>query len=156
MKPLFLAFLISSFNVYGNSLLEQRTLKLSSKKASVYSDSGVFFWKSTMKNTKVKSIRSFFSKKKGYERYVVDFSTPNIPSIYGHIDEKTGKLFLDLIDASPDKSMNPGVSGKFLKSIDIFSLDKSNTSLELSFNEKYGFDIFYLNSPGRLVIDVRK
>ncbi len=140
----------------GNSLLEQRTIKLSAKKASVYSDSGVFFWKSTMKGAKVKGVRSFYSKQRGFERVVVDFSTPNIPSVYGHIDEKTGKLFLDLLDASPDSDINQNVSGKYLKSINIFSLDKSNTSLELSFNKKYGFDIFYLNSPGRLVIDVRK
>lgn len=148
--------LLLSFSALGNSILEQRTVKLSTKKASVYSDSGVFFWKSTLKGAKVKTIRSFYSKKRGFERIVVDFTTPVIPSVYGHIDDKQGKLFLDIMDAAPDTQINQNVSGKYLKSIDIFSLDKSSTSLEFSFNEKYGFDVFYLNSPGRLVIDVRK
>ena len=44
---------------------------------------------------------------------------------------------------------------KFVKSIDFISVDDKNLTMELSLKGKASFDIFYLENPGRLVIDIR-
>jgi hypothetical protein len=43
-----------------------------------------------------------------------------------------------------------------LKSINFFTIEKDNVSVELQFSQKVSFDVFYLENPGRLVIDVKK
>lgn len=142
---------------FSHQVPKQRILELLGKKTSVYNNSGIFFHKSDIEgDVKVEKIRSFYSSKRGFERVVVEFNTKKLPGIYGHIHEGGNKVYLDALGTKPNSGINQNVTGKYLKSIDIFALDKSNTTLELNFSGNYNFNIFYLNSPGRLVIDVRK
>ena len=45
---------------------------------------------------------------------------------------------------------------KFLKEINFYSIDKNKVTATLTFDEKVSYDVFVLENPGRLVIDVKK
>lgn len=155
-KIISIIFIVLSANIFAQDLLKQRVINLKGRKSSIYSDGGSFFHKSTLKGSKIKGIRSFYSDTRGFERIVLDLDTPLIPSIYGFIDNSKNKLYIDVLNSEASKSFTQQLSGQFLKSVDVLGLDKANTALELNFKGSYTFDVFFLSSPGRLVIDVKK
>lgn len=152
---IFLIIFLAKVNA-ADDLLEQKITELVGRKTSVYSDSGVFFHKSPVKISKLEKIRSSFGAKRGYERIVLDFSSPKLPGVYGYIGTSKNKIYLDLLNTSPAEGLASAVAGKYLSSVDILALDKTNTSLEINLKEGLTFDVFYLESPARLVIDVKK
>jgi len=79
----------------AQNLLEERIWKVSPRKKSIFLDSGVFHYHSTMGSSKITGIRSSSVDGRGYERVVVDFDSPSIPKIYGHISSKDQKISVD-------------------------------------------------------------
>lgn len=156
MKLLILFLFIQSFSVFAQDLTKQRIWKISSKKRAVFLDKGVFYTDINSGQQELKGIRNSYVPSRGYERIVFDFSSSKPPRIYGHISNKEKKVYIDLHKTSLNRTIEPVKNVKFVKNVDFFNLDKDNLSLELSFKEKVSFDIFYLENPGRLVIDVKK
>lgn len=156
MKLLTLILLIQSYSLFAQDLTKQRIWKISSKKRAVFLDKGVFYTSSEADSQQLKGIRNSYVPSRGYERVVFDFSSLRPPRIYGHIAGKENKVYIDLHKTSLNKAIDTVRNVKFVKNVDFFNLDKDNLSVELSFNEKVSFDIFYLENPGRLVIDVKK
>jgi hypothetical protein len=156
MKLLHLCFLLLiSLPAVAQNLMEERIWKVSPRKKSIFLDSGVFHYNSSLKSSSIKGIRSSAVNGRGYERVVIDFSTPTIPKIYGHISAKDKKLSIDLFDTTVMTNQPELKNSKFIKSIDFISVDGQTITMEMKLKEKASFDVFYLENPGRLVIDVR-
>jgi hypothetical protein len=140
---------------FGQDLLSERIRKLSGRKKSIYFDKGIFHNGNNSGTSKLMKIRHNFSKKNGYERIVLDFATKSVPRIYGHISSGERKIYVDLFNTSLGKSLDSFGNSKFIESINFFPIDKDKISLELQTKSKVNAEVFYLESPGRLIIDIR-
>ncbi len=138
----------------AQNLLEERIWKVSPRKKSIFLDSGVFHFNSTLKKSSVTAVRSSVVPGRGYERVVVDFSTPTVPKLYGHISTNK-KISVDFFDTAIATTQPQLQNSKFVKSIDFISVDGKTITMDLNLKGKSSFDIFYLENPGRLVIDIR-
>jgi hypothetical protein len=156
MKLLIFVLILQSFAVMAQDLSKQRIWKISSKKRAVFLDKGVFYTNESSPQQQLKAIRNSYIPSRGYERVVFDFTSPKPPRVYGHIANNEKKVYLDLHNTSLNRSISAVKNVKFVKNVDFFNLDKDNLSVELSFKENVSFDIFYLENPGRLVIDIKK
>ena len=156
MKLLIFVLMLQSFAVMAQDLSKQRIWKISSKKRAVFLDKGVFYTNKNSTKQQLKAIRNSYIPSRGYERVVFDFTSATPPRVYGHIANNEKKVYLDLHNTSLNRSISAVKNVKFVKNVDFFNLDKDNLSVELSFKENVSFDIFYLENPGRLVIDIKK
>ena len=155
MKLVFvwLCFLVVT-PVLAQNLMEERIWKVAPRKKSIFLDSGVFHLNSTVKNSSITAVRNSAVNGRGYERVVIDFNTATIPKIYGHITPEK-KVSIDFFDTGIMTSQPQMKNSKFVKAIDFISVDGKTMTMEMSLKGKSGFDIFYLENPGRLVIDIR-
>jgi hypothetical protein len=154
MRLLFLT-LFMSLPVLAQNLMEERIWKVSPRKKSIFLDSGVFHHNSSLKGSGITSVRSSATPGQGYERVVVDFNTASVPKLYGHISPKTNKISVDFFETSIATSQPQLKTSKNVKTIDFINVDGKSITMDLSMKGKTSFDIFYLENPGRLVIDIR-
>ncbi len=139
----------------AQDLMVERIRKLSGKKKSIYFDSGIFHNGSPKGKATLKKIRHSFVKKNGYERVVFDFSSNQLPRIYGHIANKEKRLYFDFFKTDLSKNIGSFGDSHFVESINFFPIDKDSLSVELIYKKKVNIEIFYLDSPARLVVDIR-
>lgn len=153
MKLCLLALSLLVMNsVFAQNLMEERIWKVAARKKSIFLDSGVFHLNSTLKESAITSVRS--SANQGYERIVIDFNTTTAPKLYGHITANK-KVSIDFFDTSISTTQPQLKNSKYVKAIDFITVDGKTMTMEMSLKGKSSFDIFYLDNPGRLVIDVR-
>ena len=155
MFKVLLLTIFVSLPVLAQNLSDERIWKISSRKKSIFLDSGVFHHNSPLKNSQIIGIRNSTSPSQGYERVVIDFNTTSIPKIYGHISNKDKKIVIDFFDANAANTQKVLKNSKFVKNIDFINVDDSSVTMDLALKGKSSFDIFYLENPGRLVIDIR-
>lgn len=141
---------------FAQNLLKERIWKISSKKRSIFFDKGIFHSQGTSEKQKLVGIRNSYVAARKYERIVFDFSTAKPPRTYGHISSNENKIFVDLFETSLDKNLDSLKNIKYVKNVDFYNLEANKLSVELSFVDGVSYDIFYLENPGRLVIDVKK
>lgn len=151
---LFLLCLLTVSGVMAQNLMEERIWKVAPRKKSIFLDSGVFHLNSNLKTSAIVGVRNSSVDGRGYERVVVDFNTPTVPKIYGHISTNK-KLSVDFFDTSIQTSQPHMKNSKFVKSVDFITVDGKTVTMEMNLKGKSSFDIFYLENPGRLVIDIR-
>lgn len=151
---LFLLCLLAVTPVLAQNLMEERIWKVSARKKSIFLDSGVFHLNSNLKSSNITSVRSSAVNGRGYERVVIDFNTSTVPKLYGHITADK-KISVDFFDTSIMTNQPQLKNSKFVKSIDFISVDGKTMTMEMTLKGKSSFDIFYLENPGRLVIDIR-
>ncbi len=154
MKLLLITFCLS-LPVFAQNLLEERIWKVSPRKKSIFLDSGVFHHNSDLKNAGIVGVRNSSAAGQGYERVVIDFNTPSIPKIYGHISANDQFISIDFFDAMMSTNQANLKNSKNVKSIDFINVDGKSLTMNLSMKGKSSFDVFYLENPGRLVIDIR-
>jgi hypothetical protein len=140
--------------ILAQNLMEERIWKVAPRKKSIFLDAGVFHMNSELKASSVTAVRNSAVAGRGYERVVIDFNTASVPKLYGHITANK-KVSIDFFDTSIQTSQPQMKNSKFVKSIDFISVDGKTMTMEMSLKGKSSFDIFYLNDPGRLVIDIR-
>jgi hypothetical protein len=145
-----------SSTTYSQDLLKERIWKISERKRSIFIDKGVFHSETNTMHQELKNVRNSYVPARGYERIVFDFTTNNPPKVYGKIEKKEKKLYVDFFNTSMKPSVKELKSVKYLKNLKFFKIDKKDLSAELIFDERVGFDIFILKNPGRLVIDVKQ
>lgn len=150
-----LSFLTVSLNLDAQDLLKERIWKISSRKRAIFLDKGVFHSPKNTIQQQLVNIRNSYVKARGYERIVFDFSGIKPPQVYGMLGQGS-KIYLDLFNTTMPNQVRTPKHVKYLKNIDFYPIDSSDLSLELSFEKGVSFDIFYLEKPGRLVIDVKK
>ena len=144
-----------SQGIFSQNLLKERIRRIPSRKRSVYLDSGVIHNGAPKKTSKLKAIRHNYSKKLGYERLVLDFSTNELPRVYGFIASKEKKLYLDLFKTDLPSSLNSFGDSKFVDSVNFFPIQNDTLSVEVLFKKNMTLDVFYLSNPARLVIDIK-
>ena len=151
---LFLLCLLAVTPILAQNLMEERIWKVSPRKKSIFLDSGVFHLNSSLKSSNITSVRNSAVNGRGYERVVIDFNTSSVPKLYGHITADK-KISVDFFDTSIMTNQPQIKNSKFVKSIDFISVDGKTMTMEMTLKGKSSFDIFYLENPGRLVIDIR-
>lgn len=151
-------FLVLSFTQVSlaQNLMQERIWKISSKKRSIFFDKGIFHASGSGSPQKLTGMRSSYVPARKYERIVFDFSSNRPPKVYGHISNISNKVYVDFFNTSLEKSLESLKNIKFIKNVDFFNLDTNKLSVEMSFVDGASYDIFYLENPGRLVIDVKK
>jgi hypothetical protein len=154
MRYLFLLLLISC-NAVAQNLMEERIWKISPRKKSIFLDSGVFHHQSEVNQATISGIRTSGKSNAAYERLVIDFNTNSVPRIYGHVSQKDKKISIDFFNTSVAGVQTSLKNSKNISGIDFLNIDGKTTSVSLSMKGKASFDIFYLENPGRLVIDIR-
>ena len=152
---LILSVVVCAKNLSAQDLTKERIRKLSSNKTSIYVENGIFHNGGVKQEAVLKSIRQSYNAKLGFERIVLDFSTNQIPKIYGHISSLEKKLYIDFFDTSLDKVFQTIGSKHFVEKINFFPIESNYLSVEMKLKAKVNADIFYLESPGRLVIDLK-
>lgn len=150
-----LAFLLSSFSVFAQNLMDERIWKIAPRKKSIFLDSGVFHAPAGSTGAGITGVRSSAVPGRGYERVVVDLNSTSIPKIYGHISAAKKKITIDFFETSIMTQQPQLKNSKFVKSIDFMSVDGKTITMDLTLKSKASFDIFFLENPGRLVIDIR-
>jgi len=158
VKIIFLCFVLFFECLYAQNLSSERILKLIGRKRSIYLTEGIFHHisKDISKYSLLKGVRTSYVSSRGYERIVFDFSSSKPPKIYGHISEKRKKIYIDFMNSGLDPHVNVKAKIKYADNIDFFNLDKNNISVEISYSGKLNFEVFYLENPGRLVLDIKQ
>ena len=154
MKYLLLLVGLLSLQAFAQNLNEERIWKLVSRKKAIYLSHGVFHQNDGGRTT-ITGLRSSYVNGRGYERIVIDFATNNIPKLYGHIDSKTQKLSVDFFDTSVTPQITALRNTRHVKAVDFLAIDQGQVTMEMQLKDKVNFDIFFLENPGRLVIDIR-
>lgn len=149
-----LLFLLAVTPVLGQNLMEERIWKVAPRKKSIFLDSGVFHMNSSLKSSSITGVRNSAVNGRGYERVVIDFSTPTVPKLYGHITANQ-KISIDFFDTAISTTQPKLKNSNFVKAIDFVTVDGKTMTMEVALKGKSSFDIFYLENPGRLVIDIR-
>lgn len=154
MRLLFITLLVS-LPVLAQNLMEERIWKVAPRKKSIFLDSGVFHHNSNIKNSGITGVRTSGTAKQGYERIVIDFDSSTIPKIYGHISPQDKKISVDFFETKVVTSQPQIKSSINVKTIDFINVDGRSITMDLSMKGKASYDIFFLENPGRLVIDIR-
>jgi len=151
-------FLLSIFHVQleAQDLQNERIRSISSRKRSIYLDRGIFHNGSSTNSTMLKGVRYNYSTQLGYERVVFDFSGDKVPKIYGHISSAEKKIYIDFFDTKLDSKLQSSGVSTFVENLNFFPITEESLSVELNLKENATVDIFYLESPGRFVIDIKK
>jgi hypothetical protein len=145
--------LLAVSQALAQNLMEERIWKVAPRKKSIFLDSGVFHMNSEVKSA-ITGVRNSALNGRGYERVVIDFNTPAVPKLYGHITANR-KLSVDFFDTSIQTAQPQMKNSKYVKAIDFITVDGKTITMEVALKGKSSFDIFYLENPGRLVIDIR-
>lgn len=143
------------FVTQAQNLVEERIRRLDNRKKSVFLNRGIFHNGGPKIASSLKAVRHSFNPKLGYERLVMDFETAQVPRVYGHIATGEKKLYLDLFDTQIKGAIGSFGNSKYVESINFFPISQDTLSVEIHFKQSVSVDIFYLDSPGRLVIDVK-
>jgi hypothetical protein len=152
---LLLILVFSSFNLWAQNLSEERIWKIDSRKKSIYLGSGIFHLSQGSAQNKILGIRSSYVPSRGYERLVIDFSQSLPPKIYGHISQKIKKIQIDFFDSELPQSISSLRNSQYVKNVDFLALDENQVNMEINLKSEVNFDIFYLENPGRLVVDIK-
>lgn len=141
---------------HSQDLQNERIRALSGRKRSIYLDRGIFHNGSQAVASELTGVRYNFSNERGYERVVFDFSTAKVPKIYGHISSVEKKIYIDFFDTKIAEAIKSLGESKYVESLNFFPITNESLSVELNLKENLTVDIFYLEGPGRLVIDIKK
>ncbi|MBT3584780.1 MAG: hypothetical protein HN509_07725 [Halobacteriovoraceae bacterium] len=142
-------------NAYSQDLLEERIRRISPRKKSIFLSRGIFHNGGPKVKSILGAVRHSYSKRQGFERVVFDFKTKKIPRVYGHIAGKGRKLYLDLFDTRMKSSIASFGNSKYVDAINFYPISDDSLSVELNFKEGVNVDMFYLENPGRFVIDIK-
>jgi hypothetical protein len=155
MKLLLVLLCFSFTSLFAQDLLKERIRKISGSKTSIYIEKGIFHNGGVKQESSIKAIRQSDNPRQGFERIVIDFSTSNIPKVYGHISSDEKKIYIDFFDTTLAKDMQAIAKTRHVEKVSFFPIEDNYLSVELKLKTKPSADIFYLENPGRLVIDLK-
>ena len=147
--------MLAPLTVSAQNLVEERIRRLDSRKKSVFLNRGIFHNGGPKIASSLKAVRHSYNAKLGHERLVMDFETAQVPRVYGHIATGEKKLYMDLFDTQIKGAIGSFGNSKYVESINFFPISQDTLSVEIHFKQSVSVDIFYLDNPGRFVIDVK-
>lgn len=152
---IFCVFAITASSTFSQDLMSERIRKVVGKKRSVYFKKGIFYSTSSKIESTLKAIRHSFVAVRGYERIVFDFSASKAPKVYGYFSDDMKKIYIDFFDAKLGSSIGSFGNSKFVDKIDFYPVGDNSLSTEIRLKNESSIDVFYLDKPGRLVIDIK-
>jgi len=158
LMKIFTFILLSYFainSLMAQDLFEERIRRIPSRKKSIFLNRGIFHNGGSKRVSKLNAIRHNYTKNLGYERVVFDFGTKKVPRIYGHISSTEKKIYIDLFNTKIPKNIGSFGNSKYIESMNLFPISDDTLSIEINFKQSIAVDLFYLNSPGRLVLDIK-
>jgi hypothetical protein len=155
MKIIFSLLLMLSLGVQAQDLTSERIRKITAKKRSIYFDKGIFLSGNQKVQSKLKAIRHGYKKSNGYERLVFDFTSKKAPKVYGYKAKNEKKVFVDFFNTSLGGAVQSFGKSKLVDKVEFYPVGDESLSAEISLKGNYAVDVFYLNNPGRLVIDIK-
>jgi Golgi nucleoside diphosphatase len=141
---------------WGQDLLNEKIQKIPTSKLTKYISRGIFHNGPGGGSSSLKEIRHSFVKARGYERIVFDFSTAEVPRIYGFVAGDQKKMYIDLFNTKIEPTVASLGMTNFVETIKFFPMGEKNISIEIEFKDKVEVDFFYLSSPARFVADIKK
>ena len=154
---LFVLFSNFCFGQNLNQLNQEEIRKMEGHKTGVYVPKGVFYKGGEKLSSSIQSIRQSGDALKSTERVVIDFSTPNTPKIYSYLSDSEKILYIDFFNTEIKDKKLELTNSMFVDSINFYPWKKDGSlSMEIKLKERVFCDLFYLESPGRMVIDIRK
>lgn len=152
-------YLIMSFYAlmsycYAQNIFHGEVKYIGNRKKSVYFKSGAFIKKGQASLSKLQSIRHFYSPKNGYERIVLDIKGHEVPNIYSYIE--ANKIYIDLLNTTINENIRSTGKSQFVNNLLFYPLDDDMLSLEIDLNRAVEAEIFFLENPSRLVLDIKK
>jgi len=145
-----------SLNALSQDLLQERIWKISERKRSIFLDKGVFHSDENPMKQNLVGVRNSYVPARGYERVVFDFSSNKPPRVYGKISNEDNKVYIDFFNTSLGTKISKLKNIKHLKDINFFNIDEKDLSVEMNFSSDVSLDVFYLENPARLVVDIKK
>ena len=136
------------------NLFEQRIREVSPRKKNIYLSEGIFHKKSGPPSV-LKEIRNGYSAQEKRERLVFEFSAA-VPRLYGALMANENKVRVDFMDTSVENLTGNSNTQHFLKGVHLYPVEKGRLSIEIDLTFGLTYDIFYLDNPGRLVLDIKK
>ena len=102
MKTILFILMFISQAAFSSNLFKERVWKLSDTKKSIFLDQGVFHNELENKSivSGIKSVRNSFVSSRGFERIVFDFTSEQMPRVYGHLSQKGKKISIDFYKTS--------------------------------------------------------
>ena len=147
--------LISDF-CFGQNLNQEKAKKIEGRKTGVYVQEGIFYKGGSSIKSAIQTIRRSGDSTKNQERVVIDFSTPNTPQIYSYLSDSEKILYIDFFNTEIKDKKPELVNSTFVESVIFYPWKDNSLSMEIKLKEKVFCDLFYLETPGRMVIDIRK
>ena len=155
MKFLSVIFLFT-LCVQAQDLSTERIRKIPSVKRSIYFNKGIFLSSGKKVESRLKAIRHGYKKSNGYERLVFDFKTKKAPKIYGYKSKNDKKIFIDFFNTSLGDGVQSFGKSNLVGKVDFYPVGDESLSAEVTLKGNYAIDVFYLDNPGRIVIDIKK
>lgn len=156
-KFLMLCFFISiSEFCFGQDLNKEKARKMEGRETKAFLSKGIFYKGGADLPTAIQKIRRSWDAKKSNERVVIDFSTENPPKIYSYLSDSEKILYIDFFNTEIKDKKLELVDSTFVDSINFYPWKDNLLSMEIKLKEKVFCDLFYLDTPGRMVIDIRK
>lgn len=147
--------LLSEYS-FGQNLNLEKAKKMEGHKTAVFMNQGVFYKGGPDLNSAIQSIRRSGDPGKNQERVVIDFSTANPPKIYSYLSDSEKILYVDFFNTEIKDKKLQLLNSTFVESINFYPWKGGSLSMEIKLKEKVFCDLFYLDTPGRMVIDIRK
>ena len=135
--------------------MKEKVWKVDSRKKAIYFNGGIFHSGAKSIPSRLIRIRRSHRKDKGYERIVFDFDTKEPPKIYGHLAGSENKLYVDFFASDIESTVKFPEGSQYASSAN-FLADAGVLSVEVNFKTDIKMEIFYLSSPGRVVMDFKK
>ena len=140
---------------FSQDLMSERIRKVVGKKRAVYFKKGIFYSTTSKVSSTLKAVRHSFVPARGYERIVFDFTSTKSPKVYGYFSEDMKKIYIDFFDAKLGDSIGSFGNSKYVDKIDFYPVGDESLSTEIRLKGESSIDVFYLEKPGRLVIDIK-
>ena len=152
----FLVIFFLFFPLHAHNLLDKKIRKIPSQKRNVFWNKGIFHNGDFSEKTSLKGLRHGLHEGEGFERLVMDFKGRRAPRIYGYLSSEERKIYVDLFNTSISEFRGlSGLEGRYITSINVFPIYADMLSVEIALNKEVTLDIFCLENPGRLVLDIK-
>lgn len=155
MHKILILFIFSTFAINAQDLMSERIRKINDKKHSIYFKGGVFHSGTNATTSSLKAVRHGFQAANGYERLVFDFNSDATPRVYGYKSEKEKKIYIDFFNTQLAGNIGSFGNSKYVEKVEFYPVGDESLSTEVILKGDYSIDIFYLDKPGRLVIDIK-
>ena len=157
MKLVVLFLLLAmSASIFALNLSSEHIHKIPDRKKTIYFNRGIFHNGDKAQESKLKAVRHSYYEKQGHERLVFDFESDKLPKIYGGLLDEKNQLHLDFFKVNLPTNVSAFGNSIMVDAINFFPIQGETLALEINFKFKVKIELFTLEKPARLVVDVIK